>query len=93
MCVEADNVPVRDAALAAFIIWFTFAGFVIFPTTYQTGPGLLANSKGGELIRSAAGNLPLLTLPIIICALGVAAECVLWYKWRTRYVVLLGEIF
>ncbi|PSN58926.1 hypothetical protein BS50DRAFT_448460, partial [Corynespora cassiicola Philippines] len=71
------------------------AGYVVLPTTFtslQNAHGL-DKTAGGKMVKDVGRNIRLLPLASILCCIGTAGTCWLWWKWRRNYIWLMSRIF
>ena len=95
MSVRANQAPIRYDVYAGCFAWLTLAGYVVLPTTFtslQNAHGL-DKTAGGKMVKDVSRNIRLLPLASILCSIGIAGTCWLWWKWRRNYIWLMSRIF
>jgi hypothetical protein len=75
--------------------WLTLAGYVVLPNTFTSlgNSSSLDGTAGGKAIQDAVRNVQLLPLAGVLCCLGTAGSCWLWWKWQKNYIWLISRIF
>ena len=95
MSVQANQARRRYDICAGCCSWLTLAGYVVLPNTFTSlgNSSSLDGTAGGKAIQDAVRNVQLLPLAGVLCCLGTAGSCWLWWKWRKNYVWLISRIF
>ena len=95
MSVQANQARKRYSISAGYFSWLTLAGYVVLPNTFTS----LRNADGldgtasGRALQTAVQNVQLLPLAGLLCCIGTAGSCWLWWRWRRNYVWLISHIF
>jgi hypothetical protein len=95
MSVQANQVHIIFDICAGFSSWLTLAGFIVLPATFTSlkNSNDLGSVRGGKEIQDAVRNLELLPIAAILCSLGLASSCWLWWRWHRNYIWLVSRIF
>ena len=95
MAVQANQAQRRYDICAGICSWLTLAGYVVLPNTFTSlgNSSSLHGTAGGKAIQDAVRNVQLLPLAGVLCCLGTAGSCWLWWKWRKNYIWLISRIF
>ncbi|KAG9197131.1 hypothetical protein G6514_002244 [Epicoccum nigrum] len=95
MAVQANQAQRRYDICAGICSWLTLAGYVLLPNKFTSlgNSSSLDGAAGGKAIQDAVRNVQLLPLAGVLCCLGTAGSCWLWWKWRKNYIWLISRIF
>jgi hypothetical protein len=95
MSVQATQAPKRQSVYAAGFSWLVLAGFVVLPNTFTSlrDSDHLDSTASGKALQSAVRHVQILPLACVLCCIGTAGSCWLWWRWRRNYVWLTSQIF
>jgi hypothetical protein len=88
MSIQANQARKRYDICAGCFAWLTLAGYVVLPNTFTSlkNADSLHTTAGGKLIQGTVRNIQLLPLAGVLCCIGMAGSCWLWWEWRKNYV-------
>jgi hypothetical protein len=95
MSVQANLTAMKLDIYAVIFSWLILAGYVVLPNTFTSlqNADSLAATAGGKAIQDAVRNVPLLPFAGVLCCIGAAGSCWLWWLQRRNYVWLVSHIF
>lgn len=95
MSIQANQMPVLYDLCASIFAWITLAGYVVLPNTFTAlqKSHSLDGTVGGKAIQDTVRNVQILPLAGVLCGVGLAGSCSLWWVWRRNYVWLISRIF
>jgi hypothetical protein len=95
MSVQANLTAMKLDIYAVIFSWLILAGYVVLPNTFTSlqNADSLAATVGGKAIQDAVRNVPLLPFAGVLCCIGAAGSCWLWWLQRRNYVWLVSHIF
>jgi hypothetical protein len=95
MSVQANLTAMKLDVYAIIFSWLILAGYVVLPNTFTSlqNADSLAATAGGKAIQDAVRNVPLLPFAGVLCCIGAAGSCWLWWLRRRNYVWLISHIF
>jgi hypothetical protein len=95
MSVQANLTAMKLDLYAVIFSWLILAGYVVLPNTFTSlqNADSLAATVGGKAIQDAVRNVPLLPFAGLLCCIGAAGSCWLWWLQRRNYVWLVSHIF
>jgi hypothetical protein len=95
MSVQANLTAMKLDIYAVIFSWLILAGYVVLPNTFTSlqNADSLAATVGGKAIQDAVRNVPLLPFAGLLCCIGAAGSCWLWWLQRRNYVWLVSHIF
>ena len=95
MSIESNLAQKRYTISASAFSWLILAGYLVLPNTFTSlnTSSTLTSSRGGHFLQTTVRNIQLLPLASVLCFIGTAGICWLWYKWRKNYVWLITYIF
>ena len=82
--------------LASIFTWLLLAGFIVLPATFasiRNSRALDGMGKAGNVVISAAQNIPLLWVAGICCFFGASGLSWLWWGQSHNYIWLGDRIF
>lgn len=95
MSTQANQIPKKHELGAICSAWITLAGYVVLPSTFTSlkNATSLEKTASGKMVQDAVQNIGLLNLASVLCCIGMAGNCYLWYRWHPNYVWLNSRIF
>jgi hypothetical protein len=95
MSVQANLTAMKLDIYGVIFSWLILAGYVVLPNTFTSlqNADSLAATTGGKAIQDAVRNVPLLPFAGVLCCIGAAGSCWLWWLQRRNYVWLVSHIF
>lgn len=95
MSIQANQVPLIFDILAGVSSWLTLAGYLVLPNTFTSlgRSNGLNSTASGKAVQNAVQNVPLLPAAAVLCCIGLAGSCWLWWRKRSNYVWLISRIF
>ena len=93
MLVAAHQACTRDSIYAAFFAWLTLAGYIVLPNIFESLQISANFNKGDKVVAKGIRSIQLLPLASLLCSIGIAGICSLWWKWRANYIWLATKLF
>jgi hypothetical protein len=93
MLRQAYEVPWWWNLAAAMSSWILLAGFLVLPGAFTSLAKLQLNTNTNNVVYKLTQQHMLLGFGISFCVLGFLGTGVLWLRYRSNHVWLLGRLF